>query len=75
MFGLSLSHWVLILVLTLIFFGKDKVPKLSRSLGEAIRNYKNAVNEIDVKESQISDDPNLVAKQKQNQNASYRKDS
>ena len=33
----------LILVIVLIVFGPGKLPGLSKSLGEAIRNYKNAL--------------------------------
>ena len=34
---------VLILVIVLIIFGPGKLPGLSRSVGQAIRNFKNAV--------------------------------
>lgn len=75
MLGLSISHWLLILVLVLVFFGKDKLPKLSRSMGAAIKNYKDAVNEIEVPSRQVSDDPALIQKQKKNSSASFQKKS
>ncbi|NMB34885.1 MAG: twin-arginine translocase TatA/TatE family subunit [Firmicutes bacterium] len=34
---------VLILAIVLIIFGPGKLPGLSRSLGQAIRNYKDAL--------------------------------
>jgi sec-independent protein translocase protein TatA len=48
--GLSLMHWLIILVIVLLFMGPNKLPQLGRSLGEAIRGFKKGLNddEIDV---------------------------
>ena len=50
---------VLILVIVLIIFGPGKLPGLSRSVGQAVRNFRNAVggkdeadDEIKVKENE-----------------------
>ena len=37
---------MLILVFVLIFFGADKIPGLARGLGQGIRQFKEATNEI-----------------------------
>lgn len=44
MFGkIGWMEVALILAIVLVIFGPGKLPGLSRSLGEAIRNYKDAV--------------------------------
>lgn len=40
----SLSHWILIAVLLLIFFGPSKLPQLGKSLGKAINGFKEGLN-------------------------------
>lgn len=46
----------LILAIVLIVFGPGKLPGLSRSLGEAIRNYKDAVGgKSDAKEKETKE--------------------
>ena len=41
----SLSHWLIILVIVLIFVGPSKLPGLGKGLGEAIRGFKKGLNE------------------------------
>lgn len=43
MFGISFEH-ILILGVVLLIFGPKRLPDLGRSLGESIRNFKNAFN-------------------------------
>lgn len=43
----SLTHILFVLILFLIFFGPSKLPGLGQSLGKAIRNFKQSMNEID----------------------------
>lgn len=43
----SLSHWLIILVILLLFFGPSKLPGLGASLGKAIRGFKAGLNEVD----------------------------
>ena len=38
---------IVILVVALIVFGPSKLPDLGKSLGEAIRGFKKAINESD----------------------------
>lgn len=41
----SITHWLVIAVIAIIFFGPKKLPQLGSSLGEAIRGFKKAMND------------------------------
>ena len=43
----SLTHWAVVLIILLLFFGPSKLPQLGKSLGEAIRDFKKGINDID----------------------------
>jgi sec-independent protein translocase protein TatA len=48
MFGsIGMPELIIIFVVALIVFGPSKLPDLGKSLGEAIRGFKKAVNESD----------------------------
>jgi len=40
----SLSHWILIAIILLLFFGPSKLPQLGKSLGKAINGFKEGLN-------------------------------
>ncbi len=40
---LSPSHLLLVLVIAMLFLGPKKLPELGKSLGEAIRGFKDSV--------------------------------
>jgi sec-independent protein translocase protein TatA len=44
--GLGMQEVLLILVVLLIFFGARKIPEFARGLGQGIREFKNAANNI-----------------------------
>jgi sec-independent protein translocase protein TatA len=46
----SITHWLIILVILLLFFGPSKLPGLGSSLGKAIRGFKSGLNEADPNE-------------------------
>jgi sec-independent protein translocase protein TatA len=48
--GLSIFHWLIILVIVLMVMGPTRLPTLGKSLGEAIRGFKKGLDgdEIDV---------------------------
>lgn len=41
---LSISHLLMVLGITLIFFGPSRLPGLGKSLGEAIRGFKKGLD-------------------------------
>ena len=41
---LGVQELLIILVIALVVFGPKKLPDLGRSLGQAIRNFKNGIN-------------------------------
>lgn len=43
MFGVGGQELLVILFIILILFGADKVPKLAKGMGEAVREFRNAV--------------------------------
>lgn len=48
MFGsLGMPELIVIFVVALVVFGPSKLPDLGKSLGEAIRGFKKAINESD----------------------------
>ena len=44
MFGLSITHLIIILVIVMIIFGGGKLPDLGKQLGSAINEFKNSIN-------------------------------
>jgi sec-independent protein translocase protein TatA len=46
-FGLSTGELVVILLIILLLFGGANLPKLTRSLGKSVKEFKNAVKEED----------------------------
>ncbi len=48
MFGsIGMPELIVIFVIALIVFGPSKLPELGRSLGEAIRGFKKAINDAE----------------------------
>ncbi|MEM8602817.1 MAG: TatA/E family twin arginine-targeting protein translocase [Cyanobacteria bacterium P01_H01_bin.121] len=46
-FGMGLPEMVLIMVLALLVFGPKKLPEIGRSMGKAIRGFKEASQEFE----------------------------
>jgi len=38
-------HWLVVLAIAVLFFGPGKLPELGKSLGTAIRGFKDALND------------------------------
>ncbi len=47
MFDIGMPELVVIFVIILVLFGGKKLPEVGKSLGEAIKNFKKAMNELD----------------------------
>lgn len=47
MFGLSLSHLLILIFILVILFGANKLPDLGAGLGQGIKNFKKAMKDPD----------------------------
>lgn len=56
----SLTHILLLAVIFLIFFGPSRLPSLGKSVGQAIRGFKQGLTEIDVDAKDIQDNRDQV---------------
>jgi sec-independent protein translocase protein TatA len=57
MFGIGMPELIIILVIILIIFGAGKLPEIGAGMGKAIKNFKGATEEPEVKKpDQIEED-------------------
>lgn len=42
---LSITHWLVVLVVLIVLFGPARLPQLGSSLGAAIRNFKKSLHD------------------------------
>jgi TatA/E family protein of Tat protein translocase len=60
LFAIGLPHgaeWLWILVIVVILFGADKLPKLARGLGKSLGEFKKAKEEFDKEVSAAANEP------------------
>lgn len=50
----SLFHWIIVLAVVLLLFGPRRLPDLARGVGEAIREFKKAVNDPNQANAQLT---------------------
>jgi sec-independent protein translocase protein TatA len=57
MFGFGHMELLIILVIALIIFGAGKLPEIGSGIGNAIRNFKTGVSEV---ETEIKKEPEKI---------------
>ena len=61
-FALGIPHgseWLIILVLAILFFGADKLPKLARGLGKSLGEFKKAKEEFEKEVHAAASEPDV----------------
>lgn len=56
MFNLDMGEIMVICVVALIVLGPDKLPDTVRALGRAVREFKNAMNGVEIEEKKDKGD-------------------
>ncbi|MBX2994279.1 MAG: Sec-independent protein translocase subunit TatA [Bdellovibrionaceae bacterium] len=51
----SIWHWLVIAFIALLFFGPSRVEGLGKSLGRAIRGFKDGMNEMEADAKPVND--------------------
>jgi sec-independent protein translocase protein TatA len=45
MFGLGMQELIIIMVIVVVLFGATRLPQLGSGIGQAIKNFKQGINE------------------------------
>ena len=61
MFGMGTGEALIILLVVLLVFGSHRVVDLARSLGEAVREFKRGMREIDASAPPAPPSPSSIA--------------
>jgi TatA/E family protein of Tat protein translocase len=69
LFALGLPHgseWLIILVLAVLFFGADKLPKLAKGLGKSLGEFKKAKEDFEKEVHAAANEPEVKKPEQQN---------
>jgi len=55
--GLSIWHWLIVLLVVVLIFGTKKLTNIGRDLGGAVRGFKEGMKESDTETTASSTDP------------------
>ncbi len=55
--GLSIGHWLIVLLVVVLVFGSSKLANLGGDLGRALRGFKKGMSEDEDKAAQLRADP------------------
>ncbi len=53
--GMSLTHWIIVLVIVLLVFGTKRLTSGAKDLGKAVNEFKKGVQGEDDKPAQLKD--------------------
>ena len=68
--GISFTHLLLLAIILLLFFGPKRLPEVGKSIGKAVKGFKDAMNEVDAEAHEIANDTEksqLKSEQKESQ--------
>ena len=54
----SIWHWIIVLIIVLLLFGKGKIPTLMADMAKGIKSFKSNMKEEDSPDSSSSDNQN-----------------
>jgi sec-independent protein translocase protein TatA len=58
---MSIVHWLIVLFVVVLLFGPRRLPELAKGMGEAIREFKKAINTNDAQKPQLTSDQKPTA--------------
>jgi len=58
----SIWHWLIVLAVVLLLFGRGKIPELMGDVAKGIKNFKQGMNEDDAKDDAKADARTIDAK-------------
>jgi len=56
--GLSLGHWLIVLVVVALIFGPKRFAEMGAGLGKGIKNFKKGISEDEAEGNKPEPDPN-----------------
>lgn len=56
--GLSLGHWLIVLVVVALIFGPKRFAEMGAGLGKGIKNFKKGISEDEAEANKTENDPN-----------------
>ncbi|MGU3398673.1 twin-arginine translocase TatA/TatE family subunit [Brucellaceae bacterium D45D] len=57
--SLSVWHWLIVLAVVLLLFGRGKIPELMGDVAKGIKNFKQGMNDDDAKDD-VNDDGRTI---------------
>ncbi len=63
----SIFHWLIVLFVVVLLFGPRRLPELAKGMGEAIREFKKALNPSDGTKPQMTAETKTHASLPENQ--------
>ncbi|AXK39167.1 Sec-independent protein translocase subunit TatA [Crenobacter cavernae] len=58
--GLSITHWLIVLLVVVLIFGTKKLRNIGQDLGGAVKGFKDGMKNEDEKPAERSADPRVI---------------